>query len=297
MERKDIQDQMKKGLLTVFILTLILSGCSLFSPRKQQVDYASLELTAIFEITGTAAARPTSTPTFTPLPTNTPEPTATDTPIPTPTDEELLITRQDEDEGLLIVRADSPTETPTAVPPTATVYFPDKAEFVYSLPSPNQFVPNQRFYMTWQLKNTGTSTWSGKYRFYYSEGIHLADQDSYEITETVSPGGTLTVTMPATAPDAEGTYRTTWVLENSDGIQFYWVNFNAIVGDRTFITEVPELSVSATPASLEWMCSDPDRSLIQGDGCTEYCVGEVIREMEENGMHCYANGEVVSDDE
>jgi len=152
MEGKDIRDQMKKGLLTVIILTLILSGCSLFSSGKKQVDYASLEMTAIFEITGTAAARPTATSTFTPLPTDTPEPTATDTPMPTPTEEELLISRQDEDDGLLIVRDDGPAETPTAVPPTATVYFPDKAEFVYSLPSPNQFVPNQRFYMTWQLK-------------------------------------------------------------------------------------------------------------------------------------------------
>ena len=260
----------------------VLGGCSLLSPKEEEVDYKVLEQTAAAHITQTFEAMPTSTPTFTPVPTNTPEPTATDTPEPTATFEEMLIERIEVE------------DSPTPLPPTATVYFPDKADFVAALPSPNQFVPNQHFYLTWQLKNVGTSNWSGKYSFRYSEGIRLADQDSYAISEVIEPGGILTVTLPATAPDSEGTYKTTWVLVNPDGIPFYYLNYVTIVGDRTFITAAPELNPTVTPSSLSWMCSDPERSLIQGEGCRDYCLPEVVLQMGLEGLTCYADGERVN---
>ena len=263
-------------------IVFILGGCSLISPKEEEVDYKMLEQTAAAHLTQTFEAMPTSTPTFTPVPTNTPEPTATNTPEPTATFEEMLIER--------IEIQDSPTP----IPPTATVYFPDKADFVSALPSPNQFVPNQHFYLTWQLKNIGTSNWSGKYSFHYSEGIRLADQDSYGINEVIEPGGTLTVTLPATAPDAEGTYKTTWVLVNPEGIPFYYLSYVAIVGDRTFITAAPELNPTATPSALSWMCSDPERSLIQGDGCRDFCLPETVLQMGIEGLTCYADGESVN---
>lgn len=271
------------------IIGMVLSSCSILHTPDPTADYKILEQTAAARITQTFEAMPTATATFTPVPTNTPEPTATTPPTPTEDTEAMLISRSEEDGDMLISRG---TEVPTAVlEPTATIPFPDKAEFVAALPSPNQFLPNQRFNLTWQLKNTGTSTWSGKYRFYYSDGIQLADRDSFSIAENVEPGKVLTITMPATAPGSEGTYKTTWVLENPDGIPFYWVNFITIVGDKTFITQEPELAATVTPSSLEWMCSDVDRSRIQGDGCLEFCIGDTITQMEANGLFCYVDGE------
>ena len=132
--------------------------------------------------------------------------------------------------------------------------------------------------------------WSGKYRFYHSIGIQLADQDSYSITDIVEPGGTLTITMPATSPDTEGSYSTVWTLENPNGIPFYYANYVAYVGDRTYITGVPELNPTATPSSLEWMCSNAERSRIQGDGCVDYCAENAGK------GSCYANGEIVNYD-
>lgn len=270
--------RMRKRIFIAFVIFLfgiIITSCSVFHTPEQTVDYKIIEQTAAMHITQTFEALPTATSTFTPEPTKTPEPTATEIPTPTDEPEEFLITRNEE----------VPTEVPPE--PTATVHFPDKADFVAALPSPNQFVPNQHFYLTWQLKNIGTSTWSGKYRFYYSDGIQLLDQSSYEISDVVEPGGILTVTMPATAPGTEGTYKTTWILENPDGIPFYYINYVTIVGERTFITDVPELNPTETPSSLEWMCSDPERSRIQGDGCIGYC-------SESTGKTCYANGEIIS---
>lgn len=273
----------KRFILTILIISAVMfAGCSLIGPKEEPVDYKSLEQTAAVHLTQTFEALPTATSTFTPVPTHTPEPTATEEPEPTATEEEFLIER------IEVV------DSPTPLPPTATVYFPDKADFSAALPSPNQFVPGQHFYLTWQIKNSGTSTWSGKYRFYHSDGIQLADQESYEINQLVNPGEILTITVPATAPDTMGTFQTTWTLENPEGIPFYYQYYTAIVGDRTFITAEPSLISSATPSSLDWMCSDSDRSLIQGDGCTTYCVAPVIQQMADQGKTCYANGESVS---
>ena len=269
-------------LFMIFGIIFVLGGCSILSPRAEEVDYKMLEQTAAAHLTQTFEAMPTSTPTDTPVPTDTPAPTATDTPEPTATFEEMMTERIEVQ------------DSSTPILPTATVYFPDKADFVSALPSPNQFGPNQHFYLTWQLKNIGTSNWSGKYSFHYSEGIQLADQDSYAISEVIEPGGILTITLPATAPDTEGTYKTTWVLVNPDGIPFYYLSYVTIVGDRTFITAAPELDPTVTPSSLSWMCSDAERSRIQGEGCRDYCLPETVVQMGLEGLACYADGERVS---
>ncbi len=314
------------SLFIILIVISLFSGCR----KEETVDYAALEKTAALHLTQTFEALPTATNTFTPLPTNTPLPTATDTPEPAQDDmiisrgaadgstdsfvislsdnpedqymisreadggaDDLMITRSGNPEDQYMISRSAPAEN-TAVPePTATVYFPDKADFISALPSPNQFIPNQHFYLTWQIKNIGTSTWSGKYRFYFSDGVQIADQNSYEITQIVEPGGILTVTMPATAPGTLGTYKTVWTLENPDGIPFYYLNFITIVGEQTFITNVPELYPSATPSALSWMCSDAERSLVQGDGCTDFCTAPVVQQMQEDGQSCYAYGESV----
>ncbi len=273
---------MKKQLFAFICLLIfcsILSACSLLPKKEAPVDYAMLEQTAALRLTQTFEAMPTATATNTPVPTDTPIPTATDTAVPE-IEEEVMITRRDNA---------TPTAAATAMP-TATVYFPDKAEFIAVLPSPNEFVPNQHFYLTWQIKNTGTSTWSGKYRFYHNGGIQLGDSGTYSITEVVKPGGILTIAIPSTAPETEGTYTTTWTLENPDGIPFYNLNYTANVGDRTYITPAPDLNPSATPSTLEWMCSDAERSMLQGDGCIDYC-DAAAKGLESVGMACYANGE------
>ncbi len=279
---------MKKRTLVIpaLVFAALLTSCS---NKPEEVDYAVLEQTAAVKITQTYEARPTETSTNTPAPTETPEPTATAVPTEDPEEDLMIIRNVEPDDEYMISRQDSAVALPTA-----TIVFPDKAQFVSALPSPNQFVPNQHFYLTWEIKNTGTTTWSGKYQFFYSDGIHLADQDSYAINQTVAPGESLLITMPATAPDTVGTYKTTWTLQNPDGIAFYYLYFVAIVGDKTYITDVPALQPTGTPSSLEWMCSDANRSLQQGDGCADYCTESVVNEMAANGLTCFAFGAEVN---
>lgn len=238
---------MKKRFFLILLFICLMAGCTANTSNQDSVDFAVLEQTAFVQITQTWEARPTKT--FTPEPTDTEEPVLpiqrpTETPVTA--DEPEMITRgsDDEEADKMISRqveaADVPTEVPPTAEPTATVYFPDHAQYISVLPSPNYFKANQKFYLTWEIKNTGTSTWSGKYKVYHSSGAPLADSETYQIDTPVEPGSVLKLSLPATAPENEGEFDTTWSIENPDGIVFYNVYYHFIVGDVTYITAVPD---------------------------------------------------------
>lgn len=259
----------KITLLTILVIAAVMAACANSPEAIKDQIYTEAVKTLCAEFTETAKAIP-PTETATALPTNTAEPTATQTPIMIPT---------------------VPSAGMNATP-TSGVVNPYQVEFVWVDPYPNQFVPNQKFTMTWQLKNIGTATWSGKYRFYHRNGIQLADQSSYSINEIISPGGILTISMPATAPEAFGTYQTEWALANPEGVEFYYVYYTANVGEQSFITSQPS-EATATPNSLYWMCSDAERSNIQGNGCDEFCRLNGSN-LALNGLKCYSYGEQVT---
>ena len=263
---------MKHNLLIVGLLGLMLASCGNIPESDPEKVYQYLEETAIVHITETFEAMPTNTPTEVPTATPTEEPTAT---------------------LQLIAPVSNMIQNVAPAAPTATVVFPDRADFVSALPSPNQFLPGQKFMTTWSIKNIGTTTWTGKYRFYHTDGPRLADYDEYTISKDVKPGETLDIVMPATAPNAEGTYTSTWTLANPEGIVFYNIYYVAIVGDKTFITALPGEDATATPAGTWWMCTDKDRSILQGHGCADYCNAEVVQMLAAEGKKCYSYGEVV----
>ena len=256
-----------KNKVSIFLLLLLLVSCSHVPEMDEEKLREIREETAFAAATQTCEALPTDTPTPTPIPTNTPEPTATAFIIPTA--DESLITREQE------------TETPL---------FPDKAQYGSMLPSPNQFTPGQNFYVTWEIKNIGTSSWTGAYTLYHSDGYALTNQETYPIDTVVAPGETLTLSMYATAPMEPGNYQTTWSIKNPDGIFFYSIYYNFIVGENTYITALPEGELTATPSAEWWMCTDPERSLIRGNACEAYCNPDVIRNLNQEGKTCYVNG-------
>lgn len=258
-------------LILLICAALILSACS-HQPDSATL-YTEAAATIIAEQTETAAAAsPTPLPTETPAPTDTVEPTVDAIVLPTmPAIAEIPLTEA------------VPTEDPGRENPY-------KAEVVEIGPSPNQFLPGQQFTWTISLKNTGTVTWSSKYTFSYSKGIQLANQGSFPIDTVTPPGGILTINMKATAPTQEGTHQTEWKFTNPEGIAFYYIYYNVIVGDTTFITpEAATTAPTATPNSLDWMCSDAARSNIQQQGCDEYCRNNAAT-MLQNGKNCYSYG-------
>jgi hypothetical protein len=256
----------------LIIIALSLSGCTNTPDEMKDAIYTEAAQTIVAELTTTAASLP-ATETATAIPSETPSP------MPSPTAVAIIL----------------PPTQPIAEQPTevSSSAYPYKVEFVSSSPFPNQFLPGQKFTLTWQFKNTGTANLSWKTKFYHSNGIQLADQSSYSIDTPIDPGGILTISMPATAPSQLGTHQSEWVFQDPNGIIFFTVYYVAIVGEQTFVTDLPG-QPSPTPNSLYWMCSDLDRSNIQGNGCYDYCRLNG-RSMWSNGINCYSNGSLVTD--
>lgn len=258
--------EMMHRFLIVVTALIGLSGCMHAPQATKEGLYTEAAGTIAAQLTETAAA---ITPTFTEAP-------PTETASPAPTQAQIIL----------------PTVAPVEAIPQATAteahVNPYQVEIVGVAPALNQFLPKQTFTLTWQLKNVGTATWSGKYVFAFNnKGIQLANQSSYAINTIVQPGETLTISMPATAPADFGTYQTEWAFSTSEGVKFYYVYYTVIVGETTFITSEPTMTV--TPSDLAWMCTDAARSNIQGAGCEEFCTNNKLT-INNQGKACYAFG-------
>ncbi len=262
----------RKSFFLLAIILFVLSSCSNVPHQMKDAIYTEAALTVVAQMTETAEAFPQ--PSNTPLPTNTATATSTMTvqPIQIPTQPPVV---------------QNPTESASSANPY-------QVEFVWVDPYPTQFRPGQNFTLTWTLKNVGSAIWSGKYRFYHRNGIQLANQQSYPINTVVGPNESLTISLPATAPSDFGTYQTEWAFANPEGVEFYYVYYTAIVGENTFITEQPGNQPTSTPNTLYWMCADANRSVIQGNGCEEFCRLNGTT-MLVNNLNCYANGKQVTD--
>jgi len=72
----------------------------------------------------------------------------------------------------------------------------------------------ERFYLPWLVQNIGTKTWpaQGVDVVFYTGG-RFHEKHYYNIPFTVSPGGSVKVIVPLTAPKRIDSYSTTWALK------------------------------------------------------------------------------------
>ncbi len=80
--------------------------------------------------------------------------------------------------------------------------------------------PGKKFVKTWQLKNSGTCTWSPNYQIIFVWGDQLGGASPIQLGQTVKPGETINVSIEMKAPLMPGLYQSDWMLESSDGEQF-----------------------------------------------------------------------------
>jgi hypothetical protein len=239
-------------------VALLLAGCGGAAPppvqtQPPQAVFTAAAQTAQVRMTEMAAVTPTqpATPTFTVEPT----------------------------------QAVTPTATMTATIPltgTVTVTGTDKLEFVrdVTVPDGTQFTPGEAFVKTWQLKNTGTSTWTPQYALVYSSGEQMGAPASIPLSGETSPGGTLDVTANLTAPQAAGSYFGFWMLRGPSG-KLFGVGPN---GDQPFYVQIivgGSSGGSTTPGPSGDTVSDVtlvvDNATVEG-GCphTFYFVGRFV---------------------
>lgn len=93
------------------------------------------------------------------------------------------------------------------------------------------YSPNQSFTKTWRLKNIGTCTWNTNYKLVFFDGDKMSGPSSKNLTQSVSPGEQVDISVDLKAPAAAGTYKGFWKIADDEG-QYYvntmWVEIDVI---------------------------------------------------------------------
>jgi hypothetical protein len=134
----------------------------------------------------------------------------------------------------------TPTPQPTLMPTPDLSRCTPNLKFVrdVTIPDGTTISAGENFTKTWEIKNTGTCTWTVQFALTYRQGTIPATVISVPLSET-APGGTAQVSVVMQAPGAPGSYRSKWQL---------------CAGDRCFGSElsteiVSRAATSAAPAA------------------------------------------------
>ena len=185
---------------TAFALILILSACR--APSSGPNGGPTQDLNELYtQVAGTLIAQGGAS--ATPEVTNTP----------------LVVT------ATLSPTAQGPSATPSNTPVTPSntpIVVCNQAAFVsdVTIPDGTQMAKGHEFTKTWRIRNTGTCTWDEDYTVVFSTGTNLASKSSYDLTEDVSPGESVDISIPMEAPDENGTFKSSWVIRSDTGATF-----------------------------------------------------------------------------
>ncbi len=128
--------------------------------------------------------------------------------------------------------ANNPVVLPVVPTATPVVMVGDKATFDSQSPQDGTHVqPGQVFDITWNLLNTGTTTWTTDYvlRFFSGTNFTKPGKTRYPLTNPVPPNTVGACTVDAVAPKQSGTYTMAVVLGNENDENFMVVDITIVV--------------------------------------------------------------------
>lgn len=198
-----MSSSIKKVLFFAVATIFMLSACAPAQPTQSPADIANQVATSVALTVAAQNAQAQATQSAVPVATNTTLPTQTPELPPSPTP---------------IV----PTVTPVVLPTTAssgsggggtTVQAEYDCNPFPRIPYDNQiFRPNDTFDIKWTIVNTGTKTMRAGLDVKYNSGDKLTQTQFLELPE-LKPGDQTVVDMDAVAPEKEGTYIMTFIVE------------------------------------------------------------------------------------
>lgn len=112
-----------------------------------------------------------------------------------------------------------------------------------NVPDDTVFTPGTEFEKTWQLRNIGTCPWTTDYNLIFAGGDDLAGPLTVPLPSAVVPGQTIDLTVPLTAPETLGTYRSDWLMADAAGNQFGVDGF----ADQVIWVQIVVGELEATP--------------------------------------------------
>lgn len=226
----------KKLLILGLLLTVLISACG--GKANQETMATSQAEAIITAASGTAAAmqtefalqNPTATPSLTPMPSNTPLP-VTNTPLPT----------------IPPAATDAPINTGGG----STGQCDSAAFIAETVPDDTVFAPGTVFTKVWEVRNSGTCTWTTAYTLVHHSEQKMGLADSNVITvANVPPGANLQISVNMTAPTEPGTYYSHWVLKNANGQTFQiggTTLWSKIIVASDAATSTPGTPIAQTP--------------------------------------------------
>ena len=98
----------------------------------------------------------------------------------------------------------------------------DSATFVMdvTIPDGTELQGGETFTKTWELLNSGESTWTTAYALVFDRGDPMGITFEVPLPHDVPSGQTIDISIELTAPHHRGDYTGWWKLRNADGIRF-----------------------------------------------------------------------------
>jgi len=242
----------------IFLFALLLVGCnfSAGATPTQNIDvaYTQAAQTVVALLTSPA---PTSQPTTAVTPTPPPVILATATPIASPTS--------------------APTATPTTQLTATAQSCTDMVEFVddVTVPDNTEMLPGQEFIKTWRLQNAGTCTWTTQYSLVFIDGDQMNGISPSPLVGSITPGGTVDISIGLKAPGTAGTYRGDWELRNANGVNFglgtdaadpFYVQIKVVEGASELNLGNPTWRDNLNNADNWYLLNTANTKFTEGDG-------------------------------
>ena len=200
--------------LAFIVLPILLMGCRSKTPATPTsnpdliytaaAQTADVRLTQIFQ----------STPSATPVP-----PTPTIDPTQTAAAQTAYAMQTQTAAMTLMPQG---TATNTAVPTLPGGTSGDRSVYVSdpTIPDGTVLAPGATFHKTWKLQNAGTTTWTTSFTLVFISGDQMGTVTSVPLSQTVSPGQQVDISVDMVAPNTNGNYKGFWKLKNASGQLF-----------------------------------------------------------------------------
>ncbi|MBK8781715.1 MAG: transporter substrate-binding domain-containing protein [Anaerolineales bacterium] len=133
-----------------------------------------------------------------------------------------------------------------------------------NMKSPPFVKPGEAFVKTWRVQNTGTCTWTPNYRLVYAYGNVTAAQMGglpLNIPANVTPGQTIDLSIPLTAPTDPLTYQGFWQVQNEKGSLFGQAIWVAISTSTVAVQNTAVATVQSSDGSCLVITTAPKNSI------------------------------------
>jgi hypothetical protein len=195
---------MKKSLFCALAMIFVISACAPAAPTQSPEDIANQVATSVALTVAAQNAQTQAAQSAVPPATNTTLPTQTEAVAPSPTP--ILPTATNTAVVLPTSAGGGGGGGVTVKPEYACNPFP-------RLPRDNTIMrPGEPFDIKWTIENTGTKVMRAGLDVKYNSGTKLTSTTFVELPE-LEPGDTAVVDFDAVAPEKEGTYIMTFLVE------------------------------------------------------------------------------------